>query len=573
MPSLYMNGRNYTGSGSGEGGGNVYGAFIDTNRVIQANTTFNSDTSYTATEDCAIVYSIAVNTGTNGQVLVDGEQISAFYSGNGIMQPTDIIYLKTGQTILFKPTYSAGTSSYTVYGLAFGEGSGNSIGVFIDTKKIIKAETQIPANIDVTYTATEDCAVSWALIAAQNSSYTVYIDNVSIASGWTQTGARSNQDTVFLKTGQTIKFRQSYTDSNGIYTVYGVNFGSNSIKQHIENAFGVFIDTNRVIKARTTVEVGTTETYTATEDCMVIAEYYGKADSGDVSVDGVVVSQIYCPQDAQVNNVVRVPLRKGQTISIKTRLYSGGYTVYGLTFGTQNIFTPQIYSTEERCVGVWIDNKPLYQKTYNIPQTILETTGTVISSISVSGMSLINGLAVERTNNQATPVAVYTENNTLKVAPPIRFLVDSITIWYTKTTDTAGSGSYNTLGVPMVHYSTDEQVVGTDEDGNTIYEKTFKVTSPTWSHGSGFSTIAVDISSIGTADKLNFVRGTVYDNTDDRMFSIPYFRVENSESLLYECRINSDGTPYFVLFVRHSSGAGYSLSDLSVTLQYTKSSS
>lgn len=130
---------------------------------------------------------------------------------------------------------------------------------------------------------------------------------------------------------------------------------------------------------------------------------------------------------------------------------------------------------------------------------------------------------------------------------------------------------YGSVTVPQVHYSENEQAIGTDEDGKTIYEKTFLISSPTWTTGSGYSTITVDISSIGRVDKLKFVRGTVYENNDNRVFDIPYFRIADSESLLYECRVNSDNTPYLVLFVRASSGAGYSLSDLSVTLQYIKS--
>ena len=48
-----------------------------------------------------------------------------------------------------------------------------------------------------------------------------------------------------------------------------------------------------------------------------------------------------------------------------------------------------------------------------------------------------------------------------------------LTIWYTKDSDTAGSGSWTPSGVPAVHYSTDEQVVGTWIDGRTIYQKAF----------------------------------------------------------------------------------------------------
>ena len=92
----------------------------------------------------------------------------------------------------------------------------------------------------------------------------------------------------------------------------------------------VFIDTDNVIQARTTIPVDTTINYTASEDCIVIVEYYGSSSSGDVSINGVIISQIYCPQSAQVNTVDSFYLKAGQTISMKTRIYTGGYTVYGL---------------------------------------------------------------------------------------------------------------------------------------------------------------------------------------------------------------------------------------------------
>lgn len=313
---------NIAGSG---GGGNVYGAFIDTNRVIQANTIFNSDTSYTATEDCAVVYSIAVNTGTNGQIFVDGKEINAFYSGNGIMQPTDTLYLKAGQTVSFKPTYSSGTSSYTVY---------------------------------------------------------------------------------------------------------------------------------------------------------------------------------------------------------------------GLTFGTQNIFTPQIYSTEERCVGVWIDNKPLYAKTYPITFSSNYVDITVDSTHEIK---LLDG-GVDSNNHDNFIHLGYTSQsdlcgayeyelgkicfqNTYYASRPIGWL----TTFYTKTTDTAGSGSYNTLGVPTHHYSTEEQVIGTWIDGKPLYEKTITGTVTINSRIEGiFYYGTVDISSLNIdtgffideasyymdgTNNISFVNGSVNETT------------------------------------------------------------
>ena len=57
----------------------------------------------------------------------------------------------------------------------------------------------------------------------------------------------------------------------------------------------------------------------------------------------------------------------------------------------------------------------------------------------------------------------------------------TVTIRYTKTTDQAGSGQWTPQGVPAVHYSEDEHIIGTWIDGSTLYEKTvhFSVTSNT----------------------------------------------------------------------------------------------
>ena len=53
-----------------------------------------------------------------------------------------------------------------------------------------------------------------------------------------------------------------------------------------------------------------------------------------------------------------------------------------------------------------------------------------------------------------------------------------ITVQYTKTTDTAGSGVWTPQGVPAVHYSTEEQVIGTWL-GETLYQKTYHNVSMT----------------------------------------------------------------------------------------------
>lgn len=105
------------------------------------------------------------------------------------------------------------------------------------------------------------------------------------------------------------------------------------------------------------------------------------------------------------------------------------YKIVGIKYGGN--LSPIIYSTEEREVGVWTDNKPLYAKTV--------TTGGSVPS----GATL-----------------VYRQE-----------LSNKDCIYYTKDSDVAGSGEYNTLGIPNVHYDGNEKVIGT-YFGETLYERT-----------------------------------------------------------------------------------------------------
>ena len=153
--------------------------------------------------------------------------------------------------------------------------------------------------------------------------------------------------------------------------------------------------------------------------------------------------------------------------------WQGGFKAYG--------FTPVIYSEEEREIGVWRDGKPLYQKTLTINNFNINTTlghryygyfniAQYINDIELmwvdSDMSHIIISSVERQDingeYQSGDMVIYSNTSRSNVT-----LI--LTVQYTKTTDTAGSGEYTTLGTPAVHYSTDEQVIGTWIDGSTLY--------------------------------------------------------------------------------------------------------
>lgn len=167
------------------------------------------------------------------------------------------------------------------------------------------------------------------------------------------------------------------------------------------------------------------------------------------------------------------------------------FVIDGQGDSVDNYFYPMLYSIEEREVGTWIDGKPIYAKSYTMSgtaneqrltintdiETIVKTEGYVTYdnnrtylglneyiSNTLYTMTHVGGVSTSNVEiyNYSTFNNAYHEIN--------------ITLFYTKTTDVAGSGKYNTLGVPNHHYSTDEKIVGTWIDGSTIYEKTFTAT-------------------------------------------------------------------------------------------------
>ena len=163
---------------------------------------------------------------------------------------------------------------------------------------------------------------------------------------------------------------------------------------------------------------------------------------------------------------------------------SGGYKAYGLS--------PIIYSTEEREVGVWIDGKPLYQKTFNFNnQTITDKAwtdsllGTSQSGISIkhykgyfglTGQPRFSQFTYYRDPNEYFTCMISNNEDDISVRPNMNaglaVTLADVTIWYTKTTDTAGSGIWTTTGEYSHHYSTSEKVVGTWVDGRPVYEIT-----------------------------------------------------------------------------------------------------
>lgn len=252
------------------------------------------------------------------------------------------------------------------------------------------------------------------------------------------------------------------------------------------NVYGAFIDTNCLLVSETTFRGSMS--YTATEDCFVVFYIVPTLnDTTRIKIDGKDVSD--WRRGTLITDTALIPVKKGQILSVTNAntSYDSSYFVYGLTQGTSGIFTPIIYSDTERVVGVWRDNKPLYQKTISVgtlPNNATKTTAHGISDIDT--ICSIDGIAYDGSGKTIPLGYINVDSYTYdvqvevgKVNVEIKTKIDFtsytgyITVQYTKTTDVAGSGNWNTDGVPTVHYSTSEQVIGTWENGKPLYRRIF----------------------------------------------------------------------------------------------------
>ena len=158
----------------------------------------------------------------------------------------------------------------------------------------------------------------------------------------------------------------------------------------------------------------------------------------------------------------------------------------------------ECYSTEERQVGTWTDGKPLYQKTIYIPSV---TSGSSYNhGISDVENIFIHDIKAKRNTGWFSSGHVF-ENSPANITESFSIIPSatvlyaylygctisdcSVTVRYTKTTDTAGSGIWTPSGAYAIHYSTTERVIGTWIDNKPLYEQaflqaTFSANANTW---------------------------------------------------------------------------------------------
>ena len=319
-----------------------------------------------------------------------------------------------------------------------------------------------------------------------------YCDNLDKIDENMGGGGGGNADVVHLTQEEYDALPASKTSDHKIYMIEDT-FSEGELGRI--NVNGAFIDTTNIIVARTVIPSNSTVTYTATQDCVVIAEYYGDNNDGNVQIDGKLVSEVYVPYGTTVKSSIAINVKKGQVVSIKTRGYNGGYTVYGIQPASNVVVIPDYlsacYSTSERQIGCWTDGKPLYQKTVyyaggvNGNVSFAHGISDIDEIVSVEGIAKDTDVVGDfipfariRSDSLNIGISDVTLTDVIYYVPSQfggRIVDIYITIQYTKTTDTAGSGEWTPHGTPTVHYSTEETCIGTWINSKPLYEKTLSI--------------------------------------------------------------------------------------------------
>lgn len=218
-----------------------------------------------------------------------------------------------------------------------------------------------------------------------------------------------------------------------------------------------------------------------------------------------------------------------------------------------------MYSTDERMIGQWIDGKPLYQKTVtgvNIPipknewyKSTISTSG-IDTFVDFIGYLLTTCHVFHIDDCQSTDGYLWFYNSN-------QASLDAYTIVYTKTTDSAVSIGNDT------DYSTTEKIVGTWIDGRPVWQKTINTGALLGGQDNQI------IHGISNFDAIINCFGVGYRGVN--RIGVPMSHISRT-SLNWSLGCGDFSSTSFYIEVGGDYSGQYSIVDSYVTLLYTKTS-
>ena len=142
-----------------------------------------------------------------------------------------------------------------------------------------------------------------------------------------------------------------------------------------------------------------------------------------------------------------------------------------------------IYSTEERQVGVWIDGRPIYKRTYDLGSdvSVSYNSWTTLSNVIIPNLDFIVEGYGTNTGGTYTPLQTtwVVATHAIQIQTPRNNYTQNVryfTIFYCKDNDVGGAGIWTPSGSYARHYSDDEQIIGSWR-GKTLFGRIFDLGS------------------------------------------------------------------------------------------------
>lgn len=231
-----------------------------------------------------------------------------------------------------------------------------------------------------------------------------------------------------------------------------------------------------------------------------------------------------------------------------------------------------MYSTDERIIGQWIDGKPLYQRTYNITSVTRPETKVAHGISNIDSIVDFNIKFVSNTDTTFEGNANWVNNTDGSTSYSVSegrvdktYIVARIksgelgtvekifcTIQYTKTTDTPIEIGSDT------DYSTTEKIIGTWIDGKPVYQKT--VVGSTVISPNERQLVSSNVDRV-----INAFGQQTYSSTGEA-FHYPYLGYDDNKALVVRWLLEAD---HDLVAFRGGSDTT-TLTDYSWTFQYTK---
>ena len=335
----------------------------------------------------------------------------------------------------------------------------NVNGVFIDTSNVIASGTFTST---FSYTATQDCFIFGAVALSNNTGGNVKINNELVGAWYNGGGNSAYNWQYFLKKGQTLTAIQTLTSSASSYIVYGIQPASNVviIPDYLSSCYStserqIGCWTNGKPLYEKTIQVTATIPYNSWVNTGIVVDANAQQIVRVVQACGVTgtgclnfIAYVSTGGVLNVMNMRDVDYGTNYQFYITVQYFkstdtagSGEWTPHG---------TPTVhYSTEETCIGTWIDGKPLYEKTISCGTLPNNTTKNVAHSISdIEYAVTIQGSAKNPNNGIQIPIPyvygnikclqTYIDPTNIKLISTENlsgYTESYVKIQYTKTTD------------------------------------------------------------------------------------------------------------------------------------------